>query len=736
MLQQSSHQYPFGRITLVCAGLLVTALTWSTPLRGETDTEQAQSQHAAQANDGLCPPHMRTPLPRVQDQTDDQRTHIEADSADIQLETTSAFRGDVVVTRGQSQLNAQQVDYDRQLDSVHAEGDVRLLQNDLLITGEQADIAMATGAGRISGATYRTANNQQGQAKHINVLDKYRTELEDATYTTCDIGDPDWLLSAGHIMLDNESRQGTAKNVVVSFKGVPFIYLPYMRFPIGEERLSGLLYPSIGNSDNHGTQVILPFYWNIAPQMDATITVNHMSKRGTMLENEFRYLTSASDGQVDLHYLPDDKIYGDNRERFRWQHHGNADRGWSSLVDYNYVGDTDHLFDFGDNLNESSVTHLPRRGQLTYNADSWQFTSLAQSYQVINGDEMYQRLPQFGFQTRFRQQDNSFNYDLNAEWVQFEHRNAPAFVEGERFNVAPSISLPLRNVYGFAEPKLELYYTQYNLDPATTAGETDLTRTVPIFSFNSGLFFERDTRVSDTAILHTLEPQLFYAYIPYREQSDLPVFDSSLYGFNVNNPFRANRFEGIDRIGDTNQVTAALTTRLISKQSGQELLMARLAQIYYFEDRRVTLPGDVAETNQRSDIVAELNASPNRHWQFNSDLTWTPQTEKISVGNARLRYTPFDDLSLTAAYRFNRDLLETNEVRFDWRLNPRWQFQGRRLYDLDNQRELESTFGVRYDSCCWGLSLEAGRRFLSEDRPEDKTILLVLELKGLASVGE
>ena len=735
-MQQSAHQSHSGRITLVCAGLLITALTWSTPLRGETDTEPKLPQPAATADDGLCPAYMRTPLPRVQGQPDDQRTHIEADSADIQLEATSTFRGDVVVTRGQSQLNAQQVDYDRQLDSVHAEGDVRLLQNDLLISGEQADIAMTTGTGLISGATYRTANNRQGQAKRINVLDKYRAELKEATYTTCDIGDPDWLLSAGHIMLDNESRQGTAKDVVVSFKGVPFIYLPYMRFPIGEERLSGLLYPSVGNSDKHGSQVILPFYWNIAPQMDATITVNHMNRRGTMLENEFRYLTSASEGQVDFHYLPDDELYGADRERFRWQHSGNADGGWSSEVDYNYVADTDHLFDFGDDLNESSVTHLLRRGQLNYNANSWQFTSLAQSHQVINGEETYQRLPQLGFQTRFRQQNNSFNYDLDAEWVQFEHRNAPSFVEGERFNVAPSISLPLRNIYGFAEPKLELFYTRYNLDPATTSGETELSRTVPIFSLNSGLFFERDSRISNTAILHTLEPQLFYAYIPYRDQSDLPVFDSSLYGFNINDPFRANRFDGIDRIGDTNQVTAALTTRLISQESGQELLMARLAQIYYFEDRRVTLPGDETQTNQRSDIVAELTARPNKHWQFDSDLTWTPQTEKVSVGNARLRYTPYEDLSLTAAYRFRRDQLETNEFRFDWRLNPRWQFQGRRLYDLDNQRELESTFGVRYDSCCWGLSLKAGRRFLSEDRAEDKTVLLVLELKGLASLGE
>lgn len=726
-MHQSAHHFLRSRLTLPRAVLLTAALLWALPAPGATPSSTPDQAE-------LCPPATHAPLPTVEGDPDDPRTHIESDEADISLEAISVFRGAVAVRRGLIRLNADRVDYDRQHDTLHAEGNVQLLQNNLLITGEKADIDLAAGTGRISDATYRTAENKQGRAVAIHMLDKYRIELEDASYTTCPVGDPDWLLSAGHIMLNNENRQGSAKHVVVRFKGVPFLYLPYMRFPIGEERLSGFLYPSIGTSDQHGTRIIVPYYWNIAPQADATITVDHMTRRGTMLENEFRYLTRTSRGQVDLHYLGDDKLYGDDRERFRWQHQGQQTLGWSSEVDYNYVGDQDHLFDFGDDLNASSTTHLQRRGQLVYNARQWQFSSLAQSYQVINGNETYQRLPQIGFKTRLSQQDNALNYHFDGQWVQFQHRED--VVEGDRLDLGPSVSLPLRAVYGFAEPRLEVRYSQYRLDPQTTTGETELSRTVPIFSLDSGLFFERETRIGDTGLLHTLEPRLFYAYIPYRDQSALPVFDSAYRGFTINDPFRANRFDGVDRIGDTNHLTAGITTRLLSQQSGEELLLARLAQIFYFDDRRVTLPGQPVETYHRSDIVAELDANPNRRWDFDSDLTWSPETEKITVGNARLRYSPWENLSLTAAYRFQRDWLETNEAGFDWRMSPRWRFHGRRLYDLDNQRELESRLGVRYDSCCWGLDLQLSRRFLSVDRPIENTVMLVLELKGLASFGE
>lgn len=724
-MHQPARQLHRHAVSLASTMLLV-AMLWDVtgPAAAETETLQ------------LCPPSSHAPLPRVEGDPKDVRTYLQADTAEVGRDQVTTFRGEVVIRRGLNQLTADEARYDYNQDTIQAQGNVRLMRNDLLITGERADIDMAEQTGEVNGATYRTADNKQGQAGRIRLLDKHRLELEEATYTTCDQSDPDWLLSADHIMLNRKSRQGTAEDVVVEFKGVPFLYLPYMRFPIGEERLTGLLYPSIGSSDKHGTQVVIPFYWNIAPQRDATITVNHMSRRGTMLENEFRYLTEAGgDGQMDLGYLNNDKVYGDDREQFRWRHNGAEALGWSTEVDYNYVGDTQHLIDFGNTLNAASTTHLERRGQLSYNAEQWRFTSIAQSYQVLNGSETYQRLPQLNFDTRLRQQDNQLNYHFESEWVEFAHRD-PAFVEGSRLDLRPAVSLPLRAAYGHFIPRVELRYTQYDLDPATTPGETELSRSLPLFSLDSGLVFERATRMLGNDLLHTLEPQLFYVYIPYREQSQLPVFDSSDPGFSINDPFRINRFYGADRIGDTNHVTAALTTRLLSRNSGEELLMARLAQIFYFDDRRVTLPDGTVETDHRSDIIAELTTRPNSRWYLDSDITWSPQTEKVTGGNARLNYSPSGDLTLGFSYRYQRDLLEANEASFNWRLSPRWRFHGRRLYDLRNDRALEASLGLRYDSCCWGLNLEARERFINATQAPDKAVMLLLELKGLASFGK
>jgi LPS-assembly protein len=690
----------------------------------------------ANAADTLCPASSHAPLPRVEGDPEDERTHLQADTAEVGSNQVTTFRGDVVIRRGVTQLKADEARYDYKQDTIHAQGNVRLMRNDLLITGEQADINMAEERGEFSGATYRTKDNKQGQAGNIRVLDKYRLELEQATYTTCDKADPDWVLRAGHILLNSENHQGSASNVVIKFKDVPFFYLPYMRFPIGEERLSGLLYPSLGNSDKHGTKVVLPFYWNIAPNYDATLTVNHMSRRGTMLENEFRYLGQANHGQFNLDYLANDKVYGEDRKRFRWQHIGDADLGWSTDVDYNYVADNDHLIDFGNSLNTSSTSYLDRRGSLIYHARQWQFAAAAQSYQVLSGSETYERLPQLTFNTRLRQTDNELNYDFDSEWVQFAHRD-PGFVEGGRLDLSPAVSLPLRTSYGHLIPKLVWRYTEYDLDPATTTGDTRFSRSVPIFNLDGGLVFERDSQMFGTEMLQTLEPRLYYVYIPYRDQSQLPVFDSSDPGFSINDPFRLNRFDGTDRIGDANQITAALTTRLLDRNNGEELLMARLAQIFYFADRRVTLPGGTVETANRSDIIAELTTRPNSSWYLDSDITWSPQTQEFTGGNARISFTPSSDLTLNFNYRYQRDSLETNEAGFNWRLNPRWQFKGRRLYDLRNDRPLESSLGLRYDSCCWGLSLEGRERFIniSEPDPYDKSILLVLELKGLASIG-
>jgi LPS-assembly protein len=474
--------------------------------------------------------------------------------------------------------------------------------------------------------------------------------------------------------------------------------------------------------------------------MDATFTPNYMSKRGVMLQNEFRYLTHSSGGQINYNILPSDNIYGDKRESVRWQHAGQQNRGWSTSADFNYVSDVDYLTDFGGNLSTTSVTHLDRKAQLNYNADWWQFTSLAQEYQTLSGTEPYKRLPQLTFSTRFPNPDNDFNYLVNAEYVRFDHRDANKLV-GDRIKLMPSVSYPMSTSALFLTPKVTLHYLGYNLNnnPATQPDQPSVT--VPVYSMDAGVFLERDTSIGGVPLLQTLEPRLFYVYAPYQDQSDLPVFDTALTTFSQSQLFSENRFSGNDRIGDANRLTVALTTRLLRQDSGAELLSATVGQIAYFADREVTLPGQPVQTDNRSDIIGLLSLQPLSSLRFNGDIQWDPDTRHTTVGNARLQFQPGEHTVMNLGYRFRREQLRAREVSFAWRVNPHWQLLGGQQYDLENDRNLESFFGVHYQSCCWGLRLMARERF---DRLDDttaeplfeKAIYLELELKGLSGFGQ
>jgi LPS-assembly protein len=521
--------------------------------------------------------------------------------------------------------------------------------------------------------------------------------------------------------------------MVLRFRNVPFFYFPYARFPISEERLSGFLYPTIGNSDKLGAQFQIPYYWNIAPNYDATVTPWYMGKRGTMLKTEFRYLHKINQGELLANYLSKDKEYLDeDRSAFRWQHTGNPFKRWSTSVDYSRVSDTDYLLDFGNSLNATSTTHLTQQGKVIYGAANWQFTVNAQGFQTLSGSIPYKRLPQLLLQSRLPELDNRLHYGLDAEWVQFDHSDN--IVQGQRLDIYPSLSLPLRKDAGFLIPKLTYRYTQYELTEVTPGSDPSPSRSLPTVSLDSGLFFDRDTQVAGTALQQTLEPRLYYVYTPYRDQDDLPVFDTQQSRFNINEPVKADFFDGSDRVEDANRLTALLATRYISQNSGAELFMAGIGQIYYFDDRLVTLPGGSPQTQPRSSIIATLTTRPTDRWLFHYDTEWNPETEQFDRNNADLTYSYKTRLKFKLAYRFERTVLETAEAGFDWQLNPSWRFHGREIYDLINKRNQEAELGLRYDSCCWGVAFSAKERFITDLEPQDRSFYLEVELKGLSSL--
>ena len=682
--------------------------------------------------EALCDPDLFPVIPAIPEFVGEE-THLQADQADISREQVSVFRGNVVIQRGKAQLEADRANYHYLDETLDAEGNVRFTGAGLLITGTDAHADMRNNTASFNNALYFTTERANGSAKAISLLDPYRLILEDATYTTCDPSDPGWQLSASKIRLDRESHQGTAKHMVLRFNKVPFLYFPYARFPISEERLTGLLNPSIGSSDKLGAQFQLPVYWNIAPNYDATFTPWFMDKRGTMLKTEFRYLHSFNQGELLADYLNKDKGYFDeDRSAVRWKHEGQPFKNWVTHVDYSRVSDVDYLLDFGNSLNATSTTHLDQQGSLTYQAPGWLFKVNAQAYQTISGSIPYERLPQLLLKSHLPQLDNRLHFGLDGEWVSFAHDEN--IVQGDRLDILPAVSFPLRNNAAFFIPKLAYRYTQYELEDVTPGADPSPSRSLPTATLDTGLFFDRDTQIGDTPLQHTLEPRLYYVYTPYRDQDDLPVFDTQESRFNINEPVKADFFDGADRVEDANRLTALLSTRYINQNSGAELFMAGIGQVYYFDDRLVTLPAGSPQTQTRSNIIAILTTRPNQNWLFHYDTEWNTETEQFDRNTADLTFNRNNKLNLKLAYRFERTVLETAEAGFDWQLSPRWRFHGRESYDLLNERNQEAELGLRFDSCCWGLALSARERFVTDTEPQDRSFYIELELKGLSSI--
>ena len=662
----------------------------------------------------------------------DGKIHLQSDNVELNEKDISQFNGNVVIQQKDKRIETDHAKYEKSTEQIDAKGNILFIAPNIQVKSETAHFNLKSDQALLHKTEYQSVTSRaRGSATSIKISSPNIAELDNATYTTCDPGNTDWLLSANTIRLDNNTHQGHASHVVVRFKDVPFFYFPYLRFPIGEERLSGFLFPYIGNSDEHGNEIKIPYYWNIHPQLDATITPWYMSKRGTLLHTEFRYLTEQSHGTLETEYLNHDEVFNDKRERLHWEHQSQSGLGWQTNAEYNYVADKNHLIDFSDDLNSSSITYLIRTGNVSYNASNWLLNLKAEDHQILSGTNPYKRLPQITLNSRYAIKDNVLNYALQSEIVRFDH--ADNKVIGDRLHLKPSISFPLRKAAGFIEPTLSVQYTEYNLQQ--TSNETNLSRTVPTFSLNSGLFFERDSQFFNTDFIQTLEPQLYYVYVPYKNQSAFPVFDTSSYAFNVNQSFADYRFNSIDRIGDDNRLTAALATRFIDQKNGQESFMARVGQIYYFSDRKVQLPSVAVETGTHSHVIAELKTQLHAYgnWSLSSLAEWDPESNQNVISSNQFNYT-YNKFNFDVAHRYQLNALETREVKMNWTITPSWQLLVNHLYDIRDDHIVENLLGIHYESCCWGLQLSTKERYINSNET-DRGIYLTLNLKGLGGFG-
>ncbi|HEX7060998.1 MAG TPA: LPS assembly protein LptD [Woeseiaceae bacterium] len=643
----------------------------------------------------------------------------------------------VLVRRGDRLAGADTALYEPADQALLLRGNVRYQDPNNYVQGDAADFAYEDGIIRFTGAEFRLGQGRsRGAAESLEISREGTLELDDVSYTTCPPGSNDWLLEAGDIDIDSETQTGTAQNVKLRFQGVPILYSPFLSFPIGDARKTGFLTPELGSAGRSGSEIRAPFYWNIAPNYDATLTPRLLTERGLQIGSEFRYLTQRNEGIFQLDYLPNDSLTGTDRQLTVLQHQSIFDNAWRNRIDFSEVSDSGYFEDLGGSLSVSSITHLNRSIAFDHYGRRWGILARLQDYQTIDDtiapeDEPYRRLPQFLFSGTWPDRILGLQYDVDGELVYFDR---DVGVTGWRADMAPRVSWPLRHPGWFVVPEVAAEYTAYGLNNTLSGQPDNPDRLLPIASIDTGLVLERGTDSSEGRI-QTLEPRILYVHIPHRDQEELPVFDTILPDLNLVQLFRKNRFLGVDRIADTDQLSLGITSRVLDGTSGEEIVSATIGQALYLSETGVQLPGEPVAAGESSDYIAELKFLVFEDLNFDIGHQWGTDGGGTTQSEARLQYRPRTDKILNLAYRFRRGTLEQGDVSWSWPLSERWNLVGRYNYSFRDDETLERFFGLEYESCCWGIRLVARRHISTRDGTRDASVGLQLVLKGMTSVG-
>ncbi len=648
---------------------------------------------------------------------------------------TAIMSGGVLLRRDDKLAGADSARYDPHQKALHLEGGVRYEDPGTQIMSDSAEFSYVTGRIRFEGAEFSLgSSNSRGAADAIDINQSGLLTLDGVQYTTCPPGSEDWLMQARSIKLDTNKGVGTARGMNLKFKGVPILYAPYLSFPIGDARKSGMLTPEIGSSGRSGNEISVPWYWNIAPNYDATFTPRLLTSRGLQIATEFRYLTERNEGTVIADYLPSDDIINAARHQFQFDHRTLFGNGWRNQIRIREVSDSQYYEDLGGSLSISSITHLNQSVSFDYYSPNFSLLGQIQTHQTIDDAipedmEPYRRVPQLLLNGRWKA-PFGLRFGIDGEIVNFDR---DVGVTGWRLNAAPRIDLPVSRPGWFITPALQFDYTRYDLKDTLPGDEDDPTRSVPITSLDTGLILERSMSNSDR--IQTIEPRLLYVHIPQRDQDGLPVFDTINPDINLVQLFRTNRYLGIDRIGDTDHVSIGITSRILDISTGRELFSATIGQTRYLSDRTVTLPDTPLTTTESSDYIAQLRFSLYKNVNFDFGHQWGSGTDNTTKSEARLQYRPANNKVLNLAYRFRRDSLEQGDLSWSWPLASRWNFVGRYNFSFRDQEVLEQFFGLEYESCCWGLRLVSRRHISTRDGTRDSAFGLQLVLKGMTSVG-
>ena len=723
------------RIPRLLALLLGAGLVLSPVLHAQEAALSTKPAKEAPAKTASTCAQMSDGLPPL-DPVTDNKVRLTADRVDLTDEDYSRLLGSVRLRLNDTEISAEELDYDDAEKRVFINARSLFRSKDYVIEAQRSSFDIDDEQGLFEDNAFTLmSRSARGNASRMELRGDKTAALTEVRYTTCAPGNDSWYLEASRITLDQEEGLGTARHARLRFLGVPIFYTPWLQFPIDDRRRTGLLYPIVGDTDKTGFDVRQPVYFNLGPNYDLTLTPRYMSERGTQFNGEGRYLFARSEGELGYQYLNRDERTDEKRDYVYWNHAGLINRRLAMDVRFAEASDPQYFEDLGGNIDLSSISFLERSARFTYQAPAvYSVQALFQDYQSIASsltasEDPYRRLPQILFNAQTR---NSFLYSrvgITGEYDNFIRDNS---VEGQRLDLAPFLKIERDTLSWFGGAQFDYHYSAYELDRSGATPAREPERGLPVLSAEYGMRFER---LLADGTPQLVEPRVFYLYVPYENQDELPVFDSGEPDFDFTQLFARNRFSGLDRLSDANQLALALTARQLDPNTGAVKAALSVGQLYRFVEPRVALPGEPTPPRGATDFIGAFDYWLSSRWSARTLTQWSPETAEFTRGAVALRYRDDSRRLFEAAYRYRSDLLEQTDLLALTPLYGPVSLSARWRYSIRDQKSLDTFGGLRYETCCWAANL-AFRRYISDSQGNfNNGIYLQLELKGLGQIG-
>ena len=687
---------------------------------------------------------------------------IEGNSLETLLDRKMKAKGNAILKKGNKTIKAEVIEYDEVSEKIITTGNTNIDLGSMSLRGSNLSFKLSDETGQMDDASFNFKNSDKqeksvikkgvvvtkrsydfrGDAKAIFFEGENKKRFQSSRITTCEADSDDWYIKSSNMEVNTKTDRVNASNAILEFKGLPVLYTPSIDFSLNKNRRSGFLGSTFGTTSQGGFDFRVPYYFNISPNMDATLTARYLGKRGPLADGEFRYLTENYSGFNQLQYMNHDQSSGqDNRYYVKLDHKHKFNNGWSASYNYQKVSDDTYFSDLATMIQVTSVVNLPQRANISYAGETWKFNALTEKYQTLTNasNSPYQRLPQLNLSGR--KDFDSYILDFKSEWAYFDRDEKFTYglnekPTGSRLSITPGISVPFTETYGYIKPKLSANVRSYNLNNSNIGNKDIFT---PIVSMDSGMYFDRTVNLLNQNFTNTLEPRLFYVYIPYKDQSALPNFDTGLADLNMQTLFSENQYNGQDRINDANQLTASITSKFIDK-NGKERLSGILAQRYYFEDRKI-FGTELNAKKANSDIFMGATARLANSLNLDAMFQYDPDSSKLLRSTLSSRYNPEPGKILNLSYRMIENVSDSNQdlkvfnAAGQWPLGNRFYSIARYNYDLKTSQTIEVLGGVEYDGGCWVARTIFDRISLPTNPEPNYTFFMQLELNGLGTIG-